>query len=178
MHGTAQKHKATRYEKRVAQLITTIVRQKTRGWLLGMLRQKQHLYVDPSPALSQCLPELAGMPNPTLHQMMKTKAWHIAKSAIQSFVQSSPQRDASPLTVAVVRELCKDAAINDMRLRMPPAAKDTETPASGPPLTIVQKRARSVSERLSRWERKLKLAKTKIAILKKRQAYYRRKGVV
>jgi hypothetical protein len=177
MTAAVQRHVPSAYEKRVAKLLTKTLQKKTRSFLSAAVRSTSGPRIDATHALSDCFTELSGLTQPTLRQLMKTKAWHVAKSAIQSFVQRNQQQDISPLLADFVRTLCRDAAITDMRLRLPPPAKEPETTASGPPLTPVQQRARSVNERLANWQRKLKLAKTKIARLKKQQAYYRRKSV-
>ena len=46
------------------------------------------------------------------------------------------------------------------------------------PRSLVERRADTVDEKVREWERKLKLAKTKLAAYQKKQKYYQKKGAV
>lgn len=70
--------------------------------------------------------------------------------------------------------LAKDAIESDMLCRMP-RAKRTRTKRE--PMTIVELRADKVNKKVREWERKLKVAKTKLAAYRKKQKYYEKKGV-
>ncbi len=59
---------------------------------------------------------------------------------------------------------------------MPPARRKTAAPAK--PLTLVERRAVAAKAKVVQWQRKQKLAATKVRQYRKKVSYYTKKGVI
>jgi hypothetical protein len=75
----------------------------------------------------------------------------------------------------VLADLHAHAAEYELLAHMPPVRR---TRKKREPKTLVGRRADAVDEKVREWERKLKLAKTKLAAYRKKQKYYTKKGEV
>jgi hypothetical protein len=60
---------------------------------------------------------------------------------------------------------------------MPPARRP-KAAKTGRPLTLVERRAASAKRKVREWQRKSKLASTKIKQYRKKVSYYTKKGVI
>ena len=76
---------------------------------------------------------------------------------------------------AILADLWKNAAEYELESALPPARRER---AVSKPRTFVEKRADTVAEKVKEWERKLRLAKTKLATYQRKQKYYSKKGEV
>jgi hypothetical protein len=75
----------------------------------------------------------------------------------------------------ILRDLRENAAEYELMAQMPPVKKERK---KREPKTLVGRRADAVDEKVREWERKLKLAKTKLNAYRKKQKYYEKKGAV
>lgn len=66
-----------------------------------------------------------------------------------------------------------DAEQIEMLCMAPPARQAREAR----PTTLAGRRARNVNDKVKQWERRLAIAKTKLKLYRKKQAYYQKKGV-
>lgn len=69
-------------------------------------------------------------------------------------------------------------ALVDAKCRMPRMRKERGVDPKPAPMTAVQKRAADAAAKLVAWERRHKASKTKVAKLKKKVAYYKKKGLL
>lgn len=177
--ATPEKRKSTHFEKRTWKWVRTLLKVHLRRSLSRYAVSAQYMarpYVPPD-----MLSELAALPRDAgLRSVYKTKAAIVVKQALNQFVSRMEAVHVLDWAVeGVLTDLRKDALVNDLQFRLPPPDKEPDVKQTVVrPLTLVERRAIMVNDRLANWERKLKLAKTKVAALKKRQSYYRRKGVV
>ena len=72
-------------------------------------------------------------------------------------------------------DLRTNAAQYELLSQMPAPKREYERRG---PRSLVEQRADTVDEKVREWERKLKLAKTKLAAYQKKQKYYQKKGAV
>jgi hypothetical protein len=75
----------------------------------------------------------------------------------------------------LIDDLREHAAEYELLSQMPPPKREYKRRG---PRSLVERRADTVDEKVREWERKLKLAKTKLAMYKKKQKYYQKKGTV
>lgn len=69
--------------------------------------------------------------------------------------------------------MAKDSAAIEMACLAPPVRRER----SAKPDTLPLRRAMHTDDMIRQWERRLALAKTKLVLYRKKQAYYRKKGV-
>lgn len=165
------------YEKHVYVLMDREIRRAMRRELGKRLRKS--VILNDLPRLAKCLPELAGLPQAKRSELLQTTVGEVVAEAVDNLLtglMSGPL--GLPLVVAesVARSLHPNAGVLDMQCRMPPAAPEPRKKAR--PLTVIERRAKEVEEKLRNWKRKQSLAKTKIAALRKKSAYYKKKGAV
>jgi hypothetical protein len=75
-------------------------------------------------------------------------------------------------------EVHRNASIVDLRCKLPPVRKAVKKKPAAKPLTAVEQRAKLAADKCREWERKGKLAKTKLAKYRKKVTYYKKKGAV
>lgn len=165
------------YEKHVYVLLDREIRRAVRRELAKRLRRG--VVFNDLPRLAKCLPELAGLPQAKRSELLQTTVGELVAEAtdhLLSAMNNGPM--GLPLVVAesVARSLHANAGVLDMQCRMPPPAAE---PRKKPkPLTIIERRAKEVERKLRNWKRKQSLAKTKVAALRKKSTYYKKKGAV
>lgn len=165
------------YEKHVYVLLDREIRRAVRRELSKRLRRGvvfSHL-----PRLAKCLPELAGLPQAKRSELLQTTVGELVAEATDHLMSAMNNGPLSlPLVVAesVARSLHANAGVLDMQCRMPPPAAEPRKKAK--PLTVIERRAKEVERKLRNWKRKQTLAKTKVAALRKKSTYYKKKGAV
>jgi len=96
----------------------------------------------------------------------------------QNFFADNPQTVGNAAYDAA-REVHRNASIVDLRCKLPPVRKAVrKRKPAAKPLTAVEQRAKLAADKCREWERKGKLAKTKLAKYRKRVTYYKKKGAV
>lgn len=165
------------YERRVLALLDKLTRQHLRREISRRLRNPASMSFSNLPLLKTCLMELSGLPaNSSKASLLGTKVAILSAGAVRDALQKFVLNNNSIGCEAadrVVRTLLPNAAVLDVRLQLPPVKKSSRK--SSVRKTLVEKRAAKVAASLTNWKRKQALAKTKVASLKKRAAYYARK---
>jgi hypothetical protein len=77
------------------------------------------------------------------------------------------------LEKGILDDIRSHAAEYELMAQMPPVKREYNRRG---PRTLVERRADAVAEKVREWERKLKVAKTKLAAYQKKQKYYAKKG--
>lgn len=165
------------YEKHVYVLLDREIRRAVRRELAKRLRQSVSL--NDLSLLPKCLPELAALPQAKRSELLGTAVGEMAHDAVSLMItamESGPMPMPMVVAEAVARTLHGNAGLLDMQCRMPPPAAEPRKKAK--PLTVVERRAKEVERKLRNWKRKQALAKTKIAALRKKSTYYKKKGAV
>jgi hypothetical protein len=85
--------------------------------------------------------------------------------------------DVRRASVEYVKKVMAQKSTYCALFSMPPArrAKSVKT---GKPVTLVESRAIAAKKKAAAWDRKAKLAKTKIGIYRRKVSYYKKKGVI
>lgn len=78
---------------------------------------------------------------------------------------------------AVFKQYRMKASTYEPLFSMPPARRP-KAAKTGKPLTLVERRAASAKRKVREWQRKSKLAATKIKAYRKKVSYYTKKGVI
>jgi hypothetical protein len=89
----------------------------------------------------------------------------------------NPQTNSGAASDAIM-EVHRNASIVDLRCKLPPVRKAVKKRVVAKPLTAVEQRAKLAADKCREWERKGKLAKTKLAKYRKKVTYYKKKGAV
>lgn len=74
----------------------------------------------------------------------------------------------------IARDMINDAESIEMTCIAPPVRKER----TARPKSVAARRAISAEAMISEWERKMALAKTKLALYRRKQAYYKKKGLL
>lgn len=72
----------------------------------------------------------------------------------------------------IAAEMRNDAEAIEMLCMAPPPRRKREAR----PATLIERRAKNADDKVKQWERRLAVAKTKLKMYRKKQAYYAKKG--
>lgn len=106
--------------------------------------------------------EFGQMPGYTGSLLSATLRWIYTSDTVLRSVQAE-----------VLKDLHENCAQYELLSHMPPPRRKYERRT---PKGLVERRAESVESKVQEWERKLKLAKTKLTAYRKKQKYYKKKG--
>lgn len=140
------------------------IRQKMREELRGLL-----------PMLVKLTPESLVKHGYTSKNALVLRALH-AKCWVNyaQVPKNSPLSPAACLAVELLKEIHASADALELECMLPPPRRERKRR----PKTLVGRRAASVDRQVQKWQRRLKLAKTKLAGYQKKQRYYQKKGAV
>jgi hypothetical protein len=169
------------YERRVAMLLTTLVKKHLTREVRKILRQAVPLvFQDPvnHGALAKCITEL--LPGDLLSQGRPLAVSQLAAQTVRAWVnrlQVHPNWLPQAVGREVAQELLPKAFVLDAEFRMPPVRREPAAKKARP-LTLVQRRAVNAAGKLEQWERRAAAAKRKVTTYRKKVAYYRKKGAI
>ena len=104
-------------------------------------------------------------------------AEELVKILSMNFFAENPTM-VSKAIQGVVEEVHRNVSITELRCKLPPVRKTVKKKPVAKPLTAVEARAKLAADKCREWERKGKLAKTKLAKYRKKVTYYKKKGAV